>query len=206
MKYLSMTAAHKNIQFPRRTLAALLLLLVTQGASATTVYLYEDGEGHKHYSDKPLNKFYRPLQIQLSYMPSKPNSLYLERKHKYQQLIDEIAVQQGVDSKLVHAVIRVESAYNPSALSAKGAMGLMQLMPDTAKDYGVNDPWYPAANLRGGTRYLKDLLIQFEGNLRLALAAYNAGPNAVLRYGNQIPPYQETQDYVTKVTSLLNQN
>jgi soluble lytic murein transglycosylase-like protein len=168
--------------------------------------VFEDREGHKHFSDKPLNKHYRPLQIQLTYMPTPTSSEFLARKRKYKELIDAIALQEGLDSKLVHAVVRVESAYNPRALSSKGAMCLMQLMPDTAKDYGVYDPWYPASNLRGGAQYLRDLLVQFEGNLRLALAAYNAGPNAVLRYGKQIPPFKETQDYEAKVTQLLSQN
>ena len=105
---------------------------------------------------------------------------------------------------LIHAVVRAESAYRSDALSSKGAMGLMQLMPATAKRYGVNDRSDPAQNLRGGSEYLRDLLVMFENDLQLALAAYNAGENAVIRYGRQIPPYPETQNYVRKVIGFYN--
>jgi len=101
----------------------------------------------------------------------------------------------------VRAVVQVESGYNSRALSNKGAMGLMQLMPDTARQYGVEDPWNPEQNVRGGTAYLRHLIDRF-GDLDVALAAYNAGPEAVLRYGG-VPPYQETQEYVRKIFCLL---
>jgi soluble lytic murein transglycosylase-like protein len=104
-----------------------------------------------------------------------------------------------VDPALLHAVVTVESGYNARALSPKGAVGLMQLMPDTARRYAVGDIWDPVDNVRGGARYLRDLLGMFNDNLSLAIAAYNAGEKAVIRYGHRIPPYSETQNYVPKV-------
>ena len=106
-----------------------------------------------------------------------------------------------VDAALIHAVISVESGYNPSARSRAGAVGLMQLMPGTAKRYGVKNRLDPGQNIHGGARYLRDLKLQFADNLQLVLAAYNAGEGAVLRFGGRIPPYRETAVYVPKVLS-----
>ena len=117
------------------------------------------------------------------------------------QLIDYYARDRGLSPELVQAVIQVESGYNPDALSRKGAMGLMQLMPDTAKLLRVSDPWDPAQNIRGGTLYLRRQLDRFDGDLTLALAAYNAGPSAVAQSG-EVRPYTETRDYVRKVLRL----
>lgn len=112
--------------------------------------------------------------------------------------INRIAAQYRLEPALLHAVISAESSYNPWAVSPKGAMGMMQLMPGTADRFGVGNPYDPIANMHGGARYLRWLLDQFN-DTRLAVAAYNAGEGAVQRYGNQIPPYRETQDYVVKV-------
>jgi soluble lytic murein transglycosylase-like protein len=117
----------------------------------------------------------------------------------YDDLIVEHARAQGIRPDLVRAVIQVESGFNPSARSSKGAMGLMQLMPATAADLGVTRPYDPDQNIRGGVTYLRRLLERYENNEELALAAYNAGPEAVGRYGNKVPPYRETRDYVRKV-------
>lgn len=120
----------------------------------------------------------------------------------FQDLIAEAADVWGVDADLVRAVIEIESAYEPGAVSSKGAMGLMQLMPATARQYGVVDVFEPRANIQAGTRHLRSLLDRYE--VSLALAAYNAGPNAVERYAG-IPPYRETRDYVRQVMSRLSQ-
>jgi soluble lytic murein transglycosylase-like protein len=121
------------------------------------------------------------------------------RYDRYRPLVNEAARAAEVDAALVHAVIAVESRYNPKAVSKKGASGLMQLMPDTARRYGVADVFDPAQNIRAGARYLSDLLRMFNKDVKLALAAYNAGEHVVARYGNKIPPYRETAAYVPKV-------
>jgi soluble lytic murein transglycosylase-like protein len=118
---------------------------------------------------------------------------------RYARQIQTAARAANVDPALVHAVISAESAYNPSARSPAGAVGLMQLMPGTAARYNVTNRLDPEQNIHAGTRYLGDLLFLFDNNLPLALAAYNAGENAVLRYGNRVPPYRETRQYVPRV-------
>jgi soluble lytic murein transglycosylase-like protein len=116
-------------------------------------------------------------------------------------LVETTAHEIGVDSHLVMAIIAVESAFNPRAVSRRNARGLMQLMPETAARFGVRDPFDERENVRGGTRYLRQLLTRFEGNLTLALAAYNAGEAAIEQHGG-VPPFQETQDYVKRVQRL----
>jgi soluble lytic murein transglycosylase-like protein len=117
------------------------------------------------------------------------------------ELVDRVSREHGLDPKLVDAVVRVESNYNPSAVSRKGAMGLMQLMPATADRLGVDDPFDPEQNVRGGVREFARLVDRYRGNLQLALAAYNAGEGAVARYSG-IPPYSETRNYVSRILSL----
>ena len=126
-------------------------------------------------------------------------NVHWEHKKQYVPMIKRVAKKAKLSPELLHAVVQAESAYNPKAKSSAGAMGLMQLMPGTASRYGVANAWDPSQNLEGGARYLRDLLDMFKNNLRLALAAYNAGENAVIKYGNRIPPYPETQKYVRKV-------
>jgi soluble lytic murein transglycosylase-like protein len=118
----------------------------------------------------------------------------------YGDIIDQVAAEQNVDPRLVRAVIQVESAFQPTARSHKGAMGLMQLMPQTAQQYSVQNPYEPRANIEAGIRHLKSLLDRFE--LSLALAAYNAGEAAVRRFGG-VPPYRETQQYVARILQLI---
>jgi soluble lytic murein transglycosylase-like protein len=118
-------------------------------------------------------------------------------------IVLQVAEEVDVSAHLLHAVIAVESAYDARAVSSKGAQGLMQLMPATAQRFGVLDPFDPHENVRAGARYLKALMAQFNGDLQLTLAAYNAGENAVVRYGNRVPPFAETQKYVPKVMARL---
>lgn len=120
----------------------------------------------------------------------------------YVPMVAEAARRNDVDAALLHAVITAESAYNPRAVSPKGATGLMQLMPATARRLGVDNAYDPNQNILGGARYLKELLQRFDNDLSLTLAAYNAGEQAVIRYGNRIPPYRETRGYVARVLDL----
>lgn len=121
------------------------------------------------------------------------------QRNRFAKMILEAAQRNGLNSALLHSVIRVESDFDPNATSSKGAVGLMQLMPATAKHYGVWDSTDPEANIHGGARFLAELLKRFDNDLELSLAAYNAGPTAVNRYGRKIPPYPETRRYVAKV-------
>lgn len=121
---------------------------------------------------------------------------------RFDDLITREAAHQGVRADLVRAIIQVESNFNPRAVSAKGARGLMQLMPATARDLRVSDSFDPEQNIKGGVRYLRTLLDRYDHDESLALAAYNAGPTAVARYGNRVPPFRETKDYVLRVQSV----
>lgn len=125
------------------------------------------------------------------------NNLFAD-KAQLKEMITKTAEKYGVDAKLVQAVVKQESAFNPKATSHCGAMGLMQLMPATAKGLGVKDAYNPVQNVDGGVRYLKSMLDKYNGNVILALAAYNAGPGAVDKY-DDVPPYKETQNYVKNI-------
>jgi len=149
------------------------------------------------------------IELSESITPSSVNSnekpIVSENKAKYTGIINRTASKHKVDVRLVHAVIQAESSYNADAKSSAGAVGLMQLMPKTAKKYGVSDRSNPDQNIDGGTRYLKDLLTLFNSDMSLAVAAYNAGENAVIKYNNKIPPYPETRNYVKTVLALYSQ-
>jgi soluble lytic murein transglycosylase-like protein len=134
--------------------------------------------------------------------PAVPASI-ARRRARYQTLIDREAVRHGLQPELLHAVIRAESSYRPRAKSHAGACGLMQLMPATARRFGVSDIWDPGQNIRGGAAYLRFLMDRFDGDIRLVVAAYNAGEGAVAKYGNRVPPYRETQGYVKRVLGYL---
>lgn len=142
-----------------------------------------------------------PLELRAAPRPARPD-LDLPPEavvRRFAPIVAKAARVHGVDEALVHAVIFAESSYDPRAVSPAGATGLMQLMPATAQQYGVRDLFDPAQNVTGGVRFLRDLLARFDGNVELALAAYNAGANAVIRAGNRVPPYPATAAYVPKV-------
>ena len=121
-------------------------------------------------------------------------------------LIAQAAVKYSVDPELIRLVIGKESRFKPNARSHKNAQGLMQLIPDTAKRFGIKNPYDPQQNIEGGTRYLKWLLDRFDGDVKLALAGYNAGEQAVKRFGNQVPPYKETTQYVNEIAAAYGSN
>lgn len=131
-----------------------------------------------------------------------PGSSFLKRQKELSATINRIAAEYGLEKELVHALISTESAYRSNAVSQAGACGLMQLMPATAKHYGVTNSYNIEENLRGGMRYLSYLLKEFDNNKKLALAAYNAGEHNVRKYGNSIPPFVETQAYVPRVLAF----
>ena len=162
------------------------------------IYKYVDKHGVVHLADRRLHAGYQILHKSKGLRTGANTTAYLHNRRKYTPLINSLARKYRLDSDLVHAVVTMESAYDPRALSKKGAVGLMQLMPGTAARYGVSDRENPEQNVRGGVRYLRDLLLQFR-SVSLALAAYNAGEGAVQRHGNKIPPYPETRRYVYKV-------
>lgn len=196
----------------RFTLYGLLCFGVLSAAAVSAdIYKYSDAFGNITLTDRPMKgnvkllKVYRGLG-QTRSGGSFDAELYRKNRKRYSPLIDKVAERESLQPELLHAVVTVESAYNPQAVSAKGAVGLMQLMPDTAKRYGVENIHDPVENVQAGASYLKDLLEEFDQDLKLALAAYNAGENAVRRYGNQIPPFPETQTYVRKVIGLYGQS
>jgi soluble lytic murein transglycosylase-like protein len=182
-------------------LAAFLLAASVTPASAQ-IYSWRDAQGSLVVSDRPrqdsgeMVTYQRPEARAVRVAQPLRTSL---RSAEFDDAIEEHASAQGVSPELVRAVIQVESGFNSKAVSPKGAMGLMQLMPATARELGVNNPFHPGENIRGGVAYLRQLLDRYDSNVELALAAYNAGPASVAKYG-AVPPYRETQTYVKKVT------
>jgi soluble lytic murein transglycosylase-like protein len=174
---------------------ALLIALDGPGESARAdVYVYADKRGVVHFSDQPRHPGYRPYGM-ASYRRG------LAAPRAWDGVIDWASRTHGVPPGLVKAVVHVESSFNPKAVSPRGAAGLMQLMPVTARTLGVDDPFNPWQNIDGGTRYLGKLVRRYAGNLELALAAYNAGEEVVARFGG-VPPYRETRYYVQRVLAL----
>jgi soluble lytic murein transglycosylase-like protein len=183
-------------------IAAILTSILISNEVQADIYKFIANDGRIYYTDKPKNSLYKRIirTRPINYAAALP---YIGvNKKKYADLIADAANRHQVDARLLHAVIQAESAYDANAISSAGAVGLMQLMPDTARRYGVFNRNDPVQNIDGGTHYLKDLLRMFHSNLDLAVAAYNAGENAVIRHNNSIPPYPETQNYVKIVKAL----
>ncbi len=186
----------------RSILAAILLVALWPAHAQAQIYAWRDANGTLVLSDRSIDGPTDVYQVEGAprYVSTTPVESPSARE-LYEPYVLEYANHHSLRPELVRAVIQVESGYNPRALSVKGAMGLMQLMPETARMLGVHRPYDPEQNIRGGTRYLRLLLDKYDGSEELALAAYNAGSGAVDRYGKRIPPYRETRDYVKKVGS-----
>jgi soluble lytic murein transglycosylase-like protein len=199
-------------------LFGILLLALQALAVHADVYEYIDEQGVAHYSNVPNDARYQLIIKEATITHAKAteaNSNATQRLATRKlnvaspapEIIAQIersATNNQLDSALIQAVMQVESANRPKARSPKGAQGLMQLMPATASRFGVKDSYDPAQNIEGGAKYLKVLLGMFNNDVSLALAAYNAGEHAVIKYGNKVPPYKETQAYVPKVLKIYN--
>ena len=171
--------------------SAAVLALALASPSLGEVKIEFRDDGSKVIKGEPTEARGRRLSARLVPMPTA----------KLAEMVERWATERNLDPRLVQAVVQVESGYNPKALSNQGAIGLMQLMPGTAREVGIDDPWNPERNVEGGTAYLRKMLDFFNGDLEFALAAYNAGPNAVLNHAG-IPPYPETRAYVRKIVCL----
>ncbi len=179
--------------------------------SVADIYIYKDKNGVKHFTNVPNDSKYK------LFIPERSGRIYYSGTGGYKRvparaintkafdsIIEKASIRYGLDGALIKAVISAESAFNSQAVSPKGAKGLMQIMPENYGHLNISDPFNPAQNIMGGAKYLRQMLQVHDGKLQLALAAYNAGPEAVRKYEG-IPPYNETRNYVFKVMNLYNQ-
>jgi soluble lytic murein transglycosylase-like protein len=181
------------------------LLWATSVTARPQIYTYVDADGQRHYTDVPDNNRYRLLVLSphdRTESGDRYDSMLLAKAGRYDSIIENAAMSASVEPNLLRAVIVVESGFNSRAVSKRGAVGLMQLMPATANRFGVSNPYDPRQNIHGGAQYLKFLINRFGQDVRLALAAYNAGEEAVERNGGQIPPFTETMAYVPRVLRI----
>ena len=184
------------------------LLSASSVAAHSKIYTFIDADGLRHYTDVPDNNRYRLLFLSSQDRTAsgdRYNSTLMAKASQYDSIIENAAVSTSLEPNLLRAVIVVESGFNCRAVSKRGAVGLMQLMPATATRFGVSNPFDPRENVHAGARYLKFLINRFGHDIRLALAAYNAGEEAVERNGRQIPPFTETMVYVPRVLKIYNQ-
>ena len=177
-----------------RALILSLLLITLAAPVMADIYKFVDKDGIIHFTNVPVDPRFEALGWEEEF------ERYIGA---YESVIQKMAVRYKVEPALIKAVIKAESNFDPSAVSRKGAIGLMQLMPGTAADMKVSDPYNPHQNIEGGTRYLRYLTGLFDNDLKLVVAAYNAGENAVIKYGRSIPPYKETREYVKRVITYL---
>lgn len=173
-------------------------------AEAQRIYSWRDESGNLVLSnmEHPTDAAVKSYSVGRDNGVQTTTRMVPSRAARYEDLIVQHAQLNGLRPDLVRAVVQVESGFNQYARSPKGAQGLMQLMPDTAREFGVVNPYNPAENVRAGTQYLRMLLERYDNNEELALAAYNAGPKAVDRYGENVPPYRETRNYVQKIDQI----
>lgn len=178
-----------------KILSALIILILGLSTNGMAdVYKFVDKDGVIHFTNVPVDARFKALGWEVEF------EHYIGA---YETVIQKMAARYKVEPALIKAVIKAESNFDPSALSRKGAIGLMQLMPATAVNLNVSDPYNPHQNIEGGAKYLRNLTGLFGSDLKLVIAAYNAGENAVIKYGRNIPPYKETRDYVKRVTTYL---
>ena len=198
------------MDFERTFRGVLLTLCILPLAAQADVYISRGPDGNYIISNvkragRDVQRVFHEPVSQAPFQSASPALASADEKsmtasqRPYAQEVSQAAASNGLPEALLHAVIRIESGYNPSARSVKGAAGLMQLMPDTAREMGVTNVWDPRSNIQGGARYLKQLMVMFGNDVSLAVAAYNAGPAAVSKRGNVIPPFAETQRYVPDV-------
>lgn len=194
---------------PKIRTALMFAAALLPALAQAELYKYLDATGHVYITDRTMGPGYRLVKRYGNFgAPRSGQSLkrYRENRARYGPTVDDAAARLSLEPELLHAVVRAESGYDPNAVSSAGAVGLMQLMPDTARRYGVRDRRDPEANVVAGASYLRDLITEFEQDIELALAAYNAGENAVRNNGNRIPPFPETQGYVRKVMRYYAEN
>ena len=199
-----------SLRSPKALSSRFLTLFVTCAAwvlanaspALGQIYAWRDDQGRMVLSDRPVEaaRTYSVPSAASEIRTTRPSSG--SRATEYDDLIRLCADQHGLSHDLIRAIIQIESGFNPRAVSPKGAMGLMQLMPTTASEYGVRNPFDPAENIRAGVAYFRRLLDRYNQRVELALAAYNAGPTAVDRHGQRVPPYRETQAYVRRIVSV----
>lgn len=177
----------------------MMLVAAACGVARADIYSFVDAAGVTHFSNVPVDTRYRMVLATPAEEPQAHPGKWLAKSAAYDPMIERAARSAALRPELVRAVIVVESAFNPRAVSKRGARGLMQLEPATARRYGVSNAFDPEQNITAGARYLKDLMVRFGNDLELTLAAYNAGEEAVERYGRSIPPFAETRHYVPSV-------
>jgi soluble lytic murein transglycosylase-like protein len=191
--------------FVKSAMAAMAVCTAAVCNASPPIYKYVDADGVAHFTDKPDSRRYELFDLTpkgLTHSGDHYDSRLLARAAQYDSIIETEAQSAGVEPNLLRAVIVVESGFNSRAVSKRGAVGLMQLMPATATRFGVSNRYDPRQNVRGGALYLGFLINRFRQNVRLALAAFNAGEDAVDRSSGQIPPFTETLEYVPKVLKI----
>ena len=187
---------------PTVTLAVMLTVATWGGVAHADIYRFVDEAGVVHFSNVPADSRYSLYIVTPVTHAAERAADSPQRAQHYDPMIQRAAHAAAVRPELVRAVIAVESAFDAGAVSKRGAIGLMQLKPETARRYGVANAFDPEQNILGGARYLRDLLVRYGNNLELTLAAYNAGEDAVERYGRTVPPFSETRRYVPAVMRL----